>query len=270
MTDNPMTDNPTSAPSPESSTRRRSRRQETRLWHLPVVRVERVTPNLARVTVRDESLAVLAGAGTDQNVMLYLYPEGTELPEPLTLDGARGLWSQVRPLTRTYTIRRHDPATNEVDFDFVLHGDIGPASAWASRVAVGDKMIFVGPSPAYQPDPHADWYLLAGDETALPAIANIMAVVSAPVVAFVEVAGPAEEQDLPGVTWLHRDAPAGESTVLVDAIRAAELPAGTPEVWLAGERSAMVDVRAHLLEDRGFPRRRVRPTTYWRLGESGN
>ncbi|OLR91152.1 hypothetical protein BJP25_29190 [Actinokineospora bangkokensis] len=225
---------------------------------------------MARVTVRDDSLADLAGAGTDQNVMLYFYPEGTELPEPLTLESARGMWSQVRPLTRTYTIRRHDPATNEVDFDFVLHGDAGPASAWASRVAVGDEVIFVGPSPVYQPDPAADWYLLAGDETALPAIANIMAAVDAPVLAFVEVAGPEEEQDIPGVTWLHRDAPAGESTVLVDAIRAARLPEGTPEVWLAGERAAMVAVRAHLLEERGFPRKQVRPTTYWRRGESGN
>ena len=255
---------------PETPPRRRSRRQETRLWRVPVVRVQRVTPRLARVTVQDPSLADLAGAGTDQNVMLYFYPEGTELPEPLTLESARGLWSQVRPLTRTYTIRRHDPATDEVDFDFVLHGDSGPASAWASRVEVGDDVIFVGPSPAYQPDPAADWYLLAGDETALPAIANILTAVTAPVHAFVEVADAAEEQDIPGVTWLHRDAPAGESTVLVDAIRAADLPGGTPEVWLAGERAAMVAVRAHLLEERGFPRKQVRPTTYWRSGESGN
>ncbi|SDD45582.1 siderophore-interacting protein [Actinokineospora iranica] len=258
---------------PEAPARRRSRRQETRLWRVPVVRVERVTPHLARVTVHDDSLADLAGAGTDQNVMLYFYPEDTVLPEPLTLESARALWSQVRPLTRTYTIRRHDPVTNEVDFDFVLHGDSGPASAWAQRVQVGDHMIFVGPSPAYQPDPAADWYLLAGDETALPAISSILAVLppGKPVLAYVEVADAAEEQPVPGVTWLHRDGvPAGESTVLVDAIRAAELPDGTPEVWLAGERGAMLAVRTHLLSERGYPRQRVRPTTYWRLGESGN
>ncbi|GAA3003014.1 siderophore-interacting protein [Actinokineospora diospyrosa] len=254
-------------------TRRRSRRQETRLWRVPVVRVERVTPHMARVTVQDESLASLAGAGTDQNVMLYLYPEGTVLPEPLTLESARGLWAQVRPLTRTYTLRRHDPVTNEVDFDFVLHGDAGPASAWAARVRPGDQMIFVGPSPAYQPDPAADWYLLAGDETAIPAIAAILAALppDKQVLAYVEVADAAEEQPIDGITWLHRDgAPAGQNTVLVDAIRAAELPGGLPEVWLAGERSAMLAVRAHLLDDRGYPRQRVRPTTYWRLGESGN
>ncbi|WP_169735480.1 siderophore-interacting protein [Actinokineospora inagensis] len=256
-----------------NESRRRSRRQETRLWRVPVVRVERVTPHLARVTVRHESLASLAGAGTDQNVMLYLYPEGTVLPEPLTLESARGLWARVRPLTRTYTIRRHDPVTNEVDIDFVLHGDGGPASAWAARVQPGDDMIFVGPSPAYQPDPAADWYLLAGDETALPAIAAILTALppDKPVLAFVEVADETEEQQVNGITWLHRGGvPAGESTALVDAISAADLPGGVPEVWLAGERTAMLAVRAHLLDGRGYPRPRVRPTTYWRLGESGN
>ncbi|GLZ40021.1 siderophore-interacting protein [Actinokineospora sp. NBRC 105648] len=253
--------------------RRRSRRQETRLWRVPVIRVERVTPHFARVTVQHDSLADLAGAGTDQNVMLYFYPPGTDLPEPLTLESARALWSQVRPLTRTYTIRRHDPATNEVDFDFVLHGDSGPASAWAERVVPGDEMIFVGPSPAYQPDPAADWYLLAGDETALPAITAILSALpdGKRALAFVEVADSAEEQSIAGVTWLHRDgAAAGESTVLVDAIRAALLPDGLPEVWMAGERTAMLAIRAHLLDERGYPRQRVRPTTYWRLGESGN
>ncbi|MGQ0839187.1 siderophore-interacting protein [Actinokineospora sp.] len=253
--------------------RRRSRRQETRLWRVPVVRVERVTPRLARVTVRDDSLAELAGAGTDQHVMIYLYPGDVVLPEPLTLESARGLWSQVRPMTRTYTVRRHDPVTNEVDFDFVLHGDSGPASAWAERVGVGDELIFVGPSPAYQPDPAADWYLLAGDETALPAIASILRVLPEDkrALAFVEIADAAEEQPVPGITWLHRGGvPAGECTVLVDTIRAAELPGGLPEVWMAGERAAMLAVRAHLLDERGFPRQRVRPTTYWRLGESGN
>ncbi|WP_026316920.1 siderophore-interacting protein [Actinokineospora enzanensis] len=254
-------------------TRRRSRRQETRLWRVPVVRVERVTPRMARVTVRHESLAGLAGAGTDQNVMLYFFPDDTELPEPLTLESVRARWSQVRPLTRTYTIRRHDPATNEVDFDLVLHGDAGPASAWASRVRPGDEMIFVGPSPAYQPDPAADWYLLAGDETALPAITAILGALPSEkrAIAYVEVADAAEEQPIPGVIWLHRDGvPAGESTALVDAVRAAELPEGLPEVWMAGERTSMLAVRAHLLDERGYPRQRVRPTTYWRLGESGN
>jgi NADPH-dependent ferric siderophore reductase len=257
---------------------RRPRRQPVRLWRVPVRTVERVTPRMARVTVASEELTDFPAAGTDQNVMLYFYPDDVTLPSPLTLESARAIWSQVRPLTRTYTIRRHDPATGEIDFDFVLHGSHGLASAWAQRVRPGDQVIFVGPSPAYQPDPTASEYLLAGDETAMPAIAGILRVLPAGVHArvFVEVADAAEEQPLPSpaavdLRWLHRDgAPAGENRLLECAVRDASLAVETTEAWVAGERSAVLAVRRHLLDDRGFARHRVRPTTYWRHGQSGN
>jgi NADPH-dependent ferric siderophore reductase len=255
---------------------RRPRRQPVRLWRVPVRRVERVTPRMTRVTVGE--VADFPGAGTDQNVMLYFYPDGVTLPSPLTLESARAIWSQVRPMTRTYTIRRHDPETGEIDFDFVLHGSHGLASAWAQRVVPGDDVIFVGPSPAYQPDPTASAFLLAGDETALPAIAAILRTLPSGVRArvLVEVADADEEQPLPTgadaeVTWLHRnDLPAGDNRLLECAVREVSLPANSTEAWVAGERSAVVAVRHYLLEERGFPRHRVRPTTYWRKGQSGN
>ncbi len=233
-----------------------------------MVRVERVTPRLARVTVGGGELADFVSAGTDQNVMLYFYPDDAELPEPLTLESARAMWSRVRPLTRTYTIRRHDPDANEIDFDFVLHDAAGPASDWAKAARPGDRLIFVGPSPAYRPDPTADWHLLAGDETALPAIAAILDVLPADAVVrvFAEVEDAAEELALPTpVTWVHRSA----GDALAGAVAAADLPPGRMDAWLAGERSSMVELRAHLLDERGFDRRAVRPTTYWRRGEAG-
>jgi NADPH-dependent ferric siderophore reductase len=253
---------------------RRSRRQQTKLWRVPVLRVVRLTPHMTRVTVGGPDLADFAAAGTDQNVMLYFYPDDVELPEPLTLEAARGMWSQVRPLTRTYTVSRYDQDTCEIDFDFVLHDDAGPASDWAKRAAPGDRLIFVGPSPAYQPDPDADWHLLAGDETALPAIAAILRELrpGVPAHVFVEVEDAAEEQALPTnaelhLTWLHRD---GTDDLLARAVAEAKLPAGRVDAWLAGERASMVALRGHLLSDRGYERSRVRPTTYWRRGETGN
>jgi NADPH-dependent ferric siderophore reductase len=248
---------------------RRTRRPATKLWRVPVRRVERVTPRLARVTVGGDELADFVSAGTDQNVMLYFYPDDVELPEPLTLESARGMWSRVRPLTRTYTIRRHDPAAREVDFDFVLHDDAGPASDWARSAAPGDRLIFVGPSPAYRPDPTAAWHLLAGDETALPAIAAILRELPAGSVTrvFAEVEDAAEELPLAApVTWVHR----GTGGTLAAAVAAADLPPGRVDAWLAGERTSMVELRAHLLDERGFDRRSVRPTTYWRRGEPGS
>lgn len=258
--------------------KRHARRQPVRLWRVPVRWVGRVTPRMARITVASPELAEFPGAGTDQNVMLYFYPDNVTLPDPLTLESARAMWSQVRPLTRTYTIRRHDPESGEIDFDFVLHGSHGLASAWAQRVQPGDQVIFVGPSPAYQPSLDVDNYLLAGDETALPAIAAILRTLPAGtrVVVLVEVADAAEEQPLPTaadaeVTWLHRDSqPAGDSRLLECAVRDASLPADATEAWIAGERGAVLAVRRHLLDVRGLPRHRVRPTTYWRHGQSGN
>jgi len=250
------------------SANRRSRRPETKLWRVPVLRTERVTPKLARVTVGGDDLADFPVGGTDQNVMLYFYPDDVELPEPLTLASARAMWAQVRPLTRTYTVRRHDPVANELDFDFVLHDEAGPASDWARTAQPGQQLIFVGPSPTYQPAQDADWYLLAGDESALPAISAILRELppGADVRVFVEVADAAEEQDLPA-TWLHRD---GTPDLLARAVAKATLPSGRVEAWLAGERSSMVALRAHLLDERGFDRRSVRPTTYWRRGEPGS
>jgi NADPH-dependent ferric siderophore reductase len=255
---------------------RRSRRQQTKLWRVPVLRVARLTPRMTRVTVGGPDLADFAAAGTDQNVMLYFYPDDVTLPEPLTLESARAMWSQVRPLTRTYTVSRHDPGANEIDFDFVLHGDHGLASAWAQRARPGDQVIFVGPSPAYRPATDVDTYLLAGDETALPAIAAILRDLSpgARVLVYVEVADAAEEQPLPTaseITWLHRDGrPAGGNDLLERAVRAATFPTGSTEAWIAGERGAVLAIRRHLLDDRRLERHRVRPTTYWRRGQSGN
>lgn len=255
---------------------RRSRRQQTKLWRVPVLRVQQVTPRMVRVTVGGDDLADFTSAGTDQNVMLYFYPDDVELPEPLTLEAARGMWSRHRPLTRTYTISRHDPAANEVDFDFVLHSDAGPGSDFAKRARPGDRVIFVGPSPAYRPDPDADWHLLAGDETALPAIAAILRVLPAgkPAFVFLEVEDAEEEQPLPTeadarITWLHR-AGAQDGSPLVATVAGTELPAGRVDAWLAGERAAVQALRKHLLDERGYPRSRVRPTIYWRSGETGN
>jgi NADPH-dependent ferric siderophore reductase len=253
------------------------RRQPVRLWRVPVRRIERITPRMARITVAGDDLADFPAAGTDQNVMIYFYPDGVTLPEPLTLESARAMWSKVRPRTRTYTVSRFDPEAHELDFDFVLHGEHGLASGWAQAVRPGDPLIFVGPSPAYRPAPDVDTYLLAGDETALPAIAAILRALPAEARArvLVEVADAAEHQPLPTaagaeITWLHRDGrPAGGNDLLATAVREATL-AGEVEAWVAGERSAVLAVRRHLLDERGFARHRVRPTTYWRQGQSGN
>jgi NADPH-dependent ferric siderophore reductase len=233
----------------------------------------RPTPAMARITVGGPALANFPGGGGDQHVVLYFYEPDVPLPDPLTLTSARTMLGQVRPAMRSYTVRRHDPVAHELDFDFVLHGDAGVASAWASRVRPGEQLILVGPSPAYLPDPDVRRHVLLGDETALPAIGAMLDHLppTAEVTVLIEVADAAEEQPLPSVTWLHRDGrPPGTPDLLLAALRAAgPFGGGDIAVWAAGERTVMHAVRAWLLDESGLDRGQVRTTMYWRHGQAG-
>jgi NADPH-dependent ferric siderophore reductase len=254
--------------------RKRARRHPPELWRVPVLRIASVTPKMTRITVGGDALATFPGGGGDQHVVLYFYDPDVTVPEPLTLASARTVLGQVRPAMRSYTVRGHDPVRHELDFDFVLHGS-GVAATWAANARPGDPLILVGPSPAYAPDPDVPRHLLAGDETALPAISAMLAELpaTAEVTVVLEVADEAEEQPLRGpagtdVRWLHRDGrPPGTPDLLVPAIRG--LGAFSGDVWAAGERTVMHAVRAHLLDDLGLDRRHVRTTMYWRHGQAG-
>lgn len=252
--------------------RGRARRHPPRLWRVPVLRTERVTPRTVRVTVGGADLTTFPGGGGDQHIVLYFYEPGVPLPEPLTLASARTLLGQVRPAMRSYTVRRFDPVAGELDVDFVLHDAAGVAVRWAASARPGDDLIVVGPSPAYLPDPLVPRHLLVGDETALPAIDALLAALPAgAATAVVEVADAAEEQDLPGtVHWLHRDGrPAGTPDLLLDRVRELGIAGRDVAVWAAGERTVMHALRAHLLGDAGLDRGQVRTTMYWRHGQAG-
>jgi NADPH-dependent ferric siderophore reductase len=244
---------------------------------------------MARITVGGPAMANFPGGGGDQHVVLYFYDAGIELPEPLTLTSARVFFSTARPQMRSYTVRRHDPDSHEIDLDFVLHGgeggvghDGGPGSAWAARARQGDWLIVVGPSPAHQADPLVRRQLLVGDETALPAIAALLAELpdTATAQVVIEVADAAEEQPLTSradtrITWLHRNgAPAGRTERLLAAVHALDLrgcgDVGDLNVWGAGERAVMLALRGHLLDECGLARGQVRTTPYWRLGQVGS
>jgi NADPH-dependent ferric siderophore reductase len=156
--------------------------------------------------------------------------------------------------------------------DFVVHGDAGIAGPWAARAKPGDSFHFMGPGGGYAPDPEADWHLLAGDESALPAIAAALSGMpaGARVKAFIEVADPAEEQKLETVadaeiTWLHRGGrPIGD--VLVEAVRGVEFPAGRVHAFIHGEATFVKDLRGYLRIDRGLPLSQLSISGYWRRG----
>ncbi|MEV8035101.1 siderophore-interacting protein [Streptomyces sp. NPDC086182] len=239
-----------------------------------VVRTERLTPHMQRVVLGGDTLADFAtGTSTDHYVKLLFGAPGVTYPEPFDLESIREEFPREQwPVTRTYTVRSWDPEVRELTLDFVVHGDEGLAGPWALRVQPGEVVRFMGPGGAYAPDHGADWHLLAGDESALPAIAAALESLpdGAVVRAFVEVSGPAEEQKIDSdaeVVWLHRgDRPVGAA--LVEAVRALEFPEGRVHAFVHGEAGFVKELRALLRVERGIPRDDLSISGYWRLGHN--
>ena len=241
-------------------------------------RVQRITPNMCRITVCGEELAGFSTEGVAGHLRVLLPAPGQETPALPTWGAEGPVYPEgvPRPTSRAYTPRRWDPQSGELDIDFVLHGDNGPASAWASRAQPGDRLAVVAPRRAYHPDPQADWHLLAGDEAALPGIATILDVLPAAsrALVFVEVPDAAEEQTLQSpaqveLHWLHRGGCApGEK--LESAVRAAKLPEGNGRAWVACEAGVMRNLRRHLLNERGMSRPAISTQGYWKVGAANH
>ncbi|MGY1748967.1 siderophore-interacting protein [Modestobacter sp. SYSU DS0511] len=242
-----------------------------------VVRTSRLTPHMIRVVLGGDGLAGFpVGEFSDHYVKLLFPPPGAPYavpfdPEQIRAELPRDQW----PVTRTYTVRAWDPASGELTVDFVHHGDEGLAGPWAASARPGDRIQLLGPGGAYAPRPDADWHLLVGDESALPAIAASLPRVTAgaPALVFLEVAGPEEEQDdVPtpaGVelVWVHRGS-AEPGRALVDAVRAVQLPAGRGHVFVHGEAGLVRELRRHLRAERGLDPEFTSISGYWRVGRT--
>jgi NADPH-dependent ferric siderophore reductase len=239
-----------------------------------VVRTERLTPHMQRVVLGGDGLAdFTAGTCTDHYVKLLFPAEGVAYPEPFDMQRIREEVPRDQwPVTRTYTVRAWDPEHRELTLDFVIHGDEGLAGPWALRVQPGQTVRFMGPGGAYAPDAGADWHLLAGDESALPAIAAALEAMPEGVeaYAFVEVSGPEEEQKIDSdveVVWLHRgDRPVGEA--LLEAVRALEFPGGRVHAFVHGEASFVKELRRLLRVEHRIAREDLSISGYWRLGHN--
>ncbi len=249
-------------------------RRGRRLHRGRVERTEQLTPHLIRVVLGGAGLAAFEpGTCTDAYVKLQFTRPGVTYPEPLDFEAIRETLPREQwPLNRTYTVRAWDAETRELTIDFVYHGDEGVAGPWAAAARPGDEIYFAGPGGGYAPSAEAAWHLLAGDESALPAIAAALERIpaAAPVQAFIEVAGPEEELELrteakAEITWLHRG-PARVGERLVEAVRGLEFPPGDVHAFVHGEAGFVKDLRRHLRVERGIPLDQLSISGYWRLG----
>ena len=262
---------------------------------LTVVAARRLTPHLVRLTLGGEQFDAVHArwaekGATDQYVKLLFADPALGLEPPYDLDALRErLAPEQLPVRRTYTVRRMDAAARTMDVDFVVHGasddgaapgrDGGLAGAWAASEPVGQQVAFLGPGGMYRPDPAADWHLLAGDESALPAIAAALEDLAATApgavgVALVEVAGPEEELDLTApagvqVRWLHRGGPfTPETSRFAAAVEDVEWRDGRVQVFVHGEREQVKRARAHLTDVQGVDRRALSVSAYWAHGRA--
>src|SRR3990170_146004 len=228
------------------------RRPRPQLRTVRVSRVDRITPHMVRITVIGDELQGFTTHGPAEHIKVFFPTPGHDGPVLPTwgADGPVYVPGQERPTSRTYTPRRWRPQEGELEIDFVLHSGGGPGSNWADTAQPGDILAIAGPSAPYRPDPDAEWHLVAGDDSALPAIANILLALapSTRATVLVEVADAAEEQALVSpaqaqVILLHRGHTQGVAGRLLEAaIRDVALPEGQSRVWLGCEASVMRDI----------------------------
>ncbi|MFK8031889.1 MAG: siderophore-interacting protein [Gammaproteobacteria bacterium] len=225
---------------------------------LSVIRKAMVTPNMLRVTLGGPELAGFPEDADGGYVKLRL-----------------GMQDDDKPLVRTYTVRKYDSKANEIEVDFVVHESEGPAANWAVSCEEGDQIQVGGPGPRKSLDSQADWFLLVGDMSALPAISVNLERLhpNAKGYALLEVIHADDRQDLnipPGikVDWIVNSDPEQANEILFNAVKALHWLDGQPSVWVAGELSQSLAIRTYLKSDRGVTAKQMYASSYWQIGHT--
>ncbi|SLN49154.1 NADPH-dependent ferric-chelate reductase [Aquimixticola soesokkakensis] len=219
-----------------------------------VTALERITPNMLRVTLSGAELAGFVSSAPDDHIKIFV-PDGTG-------DEAK----------RDYTPRSFDEASGTLVIDFALH-DAGPATQWALEAKVGDTLRIGGPRGSQVITGDIDHWVLLGDETALPAIGRRIeeAAKGTRITAVIGVTGPQEEQQFDSaadvsVLYVHRADPA-DPAPMVAALAQVALPPRT-FVWIAAESTVARALRSHLLDARGHALPWLKASGYWVKGEA--
>jgi NADPH-dependent ferric siderophore reductase len=255
--------------------------QETRpaqFREMTVVQISDLTPHMRRIRLAGEDLARFGKFGGMHIRMLF---PTRDVPDPVwPVLGSNGLplWPSPdhRPVARAYTIRSLDIDGRFMDVDFLIHDGESVGSAWALEAALGQKVGIMG--PVGRPVRQANWYVLGGDETALPAISRLLETLPAATrgVAFIEVADAGERQPIANATqievcWLERQgAPAGADGRLARQMLSVEWPReGTSFGWFAAEAAVAKVVRDQWRGAMGLGRDQTIAAAYWRRGTAG-
>lgn len=250
---------------------RRLVRHDLRMRVLEVAATSELPGPLRRVTLRGDDLAGFSAPGPADHVKVFFPDPATGLLHLPSYDGAGDRVAPAGPLiARDYTPVAFRPDADggpELDLDIVLHGDAGPASAWAARATPGDRLGVAGPRGSWLPPADAAHVVLVADESALPAARRWLdALDGIPVTGLFFVEDPATAAYLDGspgdLRWFTG---AGRVAALDAALRGLDPGAGA--FWaLAGEAGALVAWRRHLRRERGLSASEVDADGYWKRG----
>jgi NADPH-dependent ferric siderophore reductase len=253
---------------------KRIRREPPAFRQVTVRRSESLTRFMTRVTLWGADLEGFVVDKPAASVRVLLPSPGeSEIVMPEWNGNEFLLPDGSRPAIRTFTPRRVDPEALELDVDIVLH-DGGVASDWARTATAGDAAAVSGPGRGYDVDTTATGFLLGGDETAIPAISQLLEVLpdDKPVRVLIELSHPDARPVLPehsgaSVSWLESVGGEPPGDALKAAIQTSDIDAGT-KVWVAGEAAAVQRIRRHLFEERDVPRARASIRGYWKVGRT--
>lgn len=241
------------AMSPETRVRRV--RHEIVRRTVSVSRLTWLSPAMLRVTLTGEELRGFLSLGYDDHVKLFF-------------DRGEG----EKPAMRDYTPRRYDPQTNELDIDFAVNHEAGPATEWARNVQVGSLLNIAGPRGSQILEDSFDWNMFICDETGLPAASRRLEELRAdvPVVVVAETTNDGERIALPArekldVVWVVR----GEGPGLTGIVRGLKLPAGAGHVWIAAESAIAKELRRIVVDELGHPLKWLKAAGYWQRGAEG-
>lgn len=220
--------------------------------NLTVKHTQLLTPHMLRVTLQGEELTGFVSPSPDDHLKVFIpTPEG----------GAQG---------REYTPRHFDQAQNTLVIDFVLH-EGGLASGWAQHAKPGDQLLIGGPRGSKVISAPGAWWLLIGDETALPSVGRRLEELpdGTRVFTVLAVTGADEEQKFATAcnhtpVWVHRpDSAAGDPQPLIQALGGLELPPGPGFIWIATESEVSRALRSYVMDALGHPPEWTKASAYW-------
>jgi NADPH-dependent ferric siderophore reductase len=232
-------------------------RHNSRRRTLAVLEKRHVTPRMLRMVLGGENFEDFTNPSADDHIKLYVPGEGGDLA------------------ARDFTPRHFDAEAKKLTVDIALHSS-GPAIRWTEQAQVGDVVEISGPRGSFMIADDFNWWLLIGDETALPSIGRRVEGMAEGVraITLVAVTGPAEEQlfntraDHQAV-WVHRPpSDAASPQPLVDALRRIKPPPGEGFVWIAAEARVARTARDHIINIRRHPVQWLRATGYWVAGRA--